>query len=270
MEYKRLSDGTKIPVLGIGTYGMGGLRERDPSNIQESITAIKKGIELGMTHIDTAELYGQGLTEEIVGQAIEEYDRKNLVISTKFWIHNNADEIVAAVKQSLNRMKITYVDICIAHRPMENLAELALALDKLVELKLTKYIGVSNFSIEQLKTLYALTKHKISFLQTEYNLSNQKAKREYFDFCEAHDIMIIAHRPLALGKLSEGNNPLIEDLVTKYNKTPVQIALRWLIQQKNVVAIPRTLNPAHMTENLGGIGWNINEEDMKNLFAYIN
>jgi diketogulonate reductase-like aldo/keto reductase len=270
MEFRKLYDGTKVPVLGMGTWGMGGFRERDESNVAQSIDALRRGISLGMTHIDTAEIYGAGLTEELVGKAIKGFDRSQLIISSKFWKYSSGEEVIRAVKASLKRLGTQYLDLSLAHRVPDDdcFKDVVGGMKSLLKEGLVKHIGVSNFSIDQLKkTCSCLGSTRLSAMQVEYNLANQSAREEYFGFCRENGILVIAHRPLAEGVLADDKS-ILQDLSKRYGKSPAQIALRWIVQQDNLVTIPKALNQAHLEENLGAIGWKLEEEDMELLFRY--
>ncbi|MFH1325855.1 MAG: aldo/keto reductase [Candidatus Falkowbacteria bacterium] len=259
-----------IPLLGLGTWGMGGRLERDESNKQESIQALKTGLDLGFRLIDTAEIYAQGLSEEIVGEAIKNYQRQNIFITTKVWQGNlHYKNVLSAAKQSLARLQTNYVDLYLIHWPNENipLSESMSALEKLVDNGLVKHIGVSNFSVDLMQKAQKCLDHtKISANQIEYNLINRSAEQVIIPFCKQNDIKVIAYCPLAKGALTDNNsnNKTLQLLAVKYKKTPTQIALNWLISQ-NIVAIPKAINRTHMEENLGALGWKLERGDVKGL-----
>lgn len=274
MQYKKINNKIEIPVIGIGTWKMGGELEPDFKNDENDIRAIKKAIELGMTHIDTAELYGNGHSEELVGEAIKGFDRSKLFITTKVTKSNCAyEDVLNAMDRSLKRLGTSYVDLYLIHSPSQDIpfAETMKAMDRLIQEGKTRMIGVSNFTVPQLQEAQKHTKNKIVANQIEYNLITRNNGQNTTDveldiipYCQANDIMIIAFRPLAKGILLNDND-VLNDLAKKYKKTPAQIALNWIIFKKGIVTIPKTSNLSHMEENLGAIGWEMELSDIKKL-----
>ena len=195
MESKKIADSMKIPALGIGTGGIGGLYEKDTSRDKESVDAIRTAIKLGITHIDTAEMYGAGHTEELVGKAIKGFDRKKLFITTKVWkTHLRYDDVIRAVKGSMKRRGVKYIDLYLIHWPNPNipLKETMKVMDFLVEEKLVRNIGVSNFPLKLLKQAQTCTKNKISANQVEYNLLKRYPENGLLEYCQKNNIMLIA------------------------------------------------------------------------------
>ncbi|MFA6447573.1 MAG: aldo/keto reductase [Patescibacteria group bacterium] len=275
MQYKKINGVTDVPVLGIGTWGMGGEAETVTDNDQADIQAIRKAIELGMTHIDTAEIYGKGHAEELVGEAIKGFDRSKLFITTKVARRNCAyDNVLAAMDRSLKRLGTNYVDLYLIHSPNPEIpfSETMKAMDRLVEEGKTRLIGVSNFPVEQMIEAQKHSKNKITANQVEYNLMTRNdgqgsanVESEIIPYCQANSIMIIAYRPLAKGILSSSENNLLGELAKKYGKTPAQIALNWVISKKSMVTIPKASSVQHLEEDLGAIGWDMDSKDIKKL-----
>ncbi len=255
-----------IPLLGLGTWGMGGRFERDENNKQESIQALKTGLDLGFRLIDTAEIYAQGLSEEITGEAIKNYQRQDVFIVTKVWQDNlHYEDVLSSAKQSLARLQTDYIDLYLVHWPNENipLSETMPAMEKLVDDGLVKHIGVSNFSVHLMQEAQKYLDHtKISANQIEYNFINRSAEQDIIPFCKNYSIKVIAYRPLATGEIVNSDNQTLRSLALKYKKTPTQISLNWLISQ-NIVAIPKATSKTHMEENLGALGWKIEQGDVE-------
>jgi len=275
MKFKNLTDDIKIPVLGIGTWGMGGKWERDTTQDKENISAIKTAIKLGMTHIDTAETYGKGHSEELVEKAISDFDRKTLFITTKVSPENlRYDDLVASAKKSLSRLKTNYIDLYLIHAPNPKipLKETMKAMDYLVGQKLVRFIGVSNFSVEQLKEAQKYTENRIVANQIQYNLIvrnkgmlTNDMESKIIPYCKRNKILIIAWRPLEKGELAKPGFKILDELAEKYNKTQVQIALNWLISKKNIITIVKASSIEHIKENLGAISWRLGKEDIDRL-----
>lgn len=275
MDFKHLIGDIKIPVLGIGTWRLGGDRRPDSRHDKEDIVSIKNAIKLGYTHIDTAELYGGGHTEELVGKAIRGFDRKALFITSKVWGANlHYHDVIAAAKRSLDRMKTEYIDLYLVHMPNPDIPikETMEAMDFLVEQGLVRCVGVSNFSAEQLEDAQRYSKNKIVVNQIEYNLLTRNKglytagmEKTTISYCQAKDILVIAWRPLALGQLAKPGFTLLDELAKKYKKTQAQVAINWLISKKGIVTIVKAASIKHLQENLGSVGWQLKPEDMTRL-----
>lgn len=275
MEFKELNDGVKIPVLGIGTWKIGGGFRKDTSHDKECILAVKTAVRLGMTHIDTAEVYGNGHSEELVGEAIQEFRREEFFITTKVKPENlRYDDLISAAERSLRRLRTSYIDLYLIHHPNPNIPieETMKAMDYLVENKLMRSIGVSNFSVEQVKEAQKHSWNKIVANQIEYNLLTRNRgqftndmESKIISYCQRNGIMVIAYAPLAKGKLAKLEIKLLDELAKKYRKTQAQIALNWLVSKPNIVTIPKAVRIKHIKENLGAIGWKLSEEDMRRL-----
>jgi diketogulonate reductase-like aldo/keto reductase len=249
---------------------MGGTYDRDFSNNDKAdIDALKKAIDLGITHIDTAEVYAKGHSEELVGQAIAGYDRKKLFIVSKALDENLAyDNLIHSCKKSLARLRTNYLDLYLAHRynPSIDLQETIEAMDELVSQGLVKHIGVSNFSWEHLKQAQEFSKNKIVCNQVHYNLMfREPEKSGLLDFCQQNDIFLVAWRPVGKGELLQNIPSVFKEICDKYQKTPAQVAINWLISQSNVLTLSKTSTVEHLKENLGAVGWEMEKVDIERL-----
>ncbi len=269
MEYHEIAPGVEIPKIGLGTWGMGGKQIEDKRWDEETITAIKLAIDLGLTHIDTAEYYGAGHCEELVGEAIEPCDRDSLFLTTKVWRTNlHHDDLLKSMKNSLQRLKQDYVDLYLIHWPNYQipLKETMQALEKCVTEGYTRYIGVSNFSPTLIQE--AQSRLKDNYLianQTEYSLLDQKPKTDLLPYLQETNRTLISYSPLGKGLLTKIDNKTLTETAKKYNKTKTQTALNWLISQENVVAIPKSTNPIHLMEFMDSTNWRLKIEDMMEL-----
>lgn len=265
----------ELPVLGFGTWNMGGGYFRTPfHNDSRDISAIRVAIEAGITHIDTAEMYAGGHAEELVGQVIKVFDRERLFITTKVWWTNLAyDDLIRAARGSLDRLGVEKIDLYLIHGPNPDIeiSETMRAMDYLVDNELARFIGVSNFDKEKLAEAQAASKHKIVNNQIHYNLTARDyEKNGTLEFCKDNDILVTAYRPLGFGRamtggLSADEVEVLKGLSEKYDKTPAQVALNWLTNEPNVVTIFKSTNPSHIHENLGALGWQLEEQDQKML-----
>ncbi len=272
MDFKKLFDGTPVPVLGLGTWEMGGGHKADTSQDKECISAIRFAINSGITHIDTARMYGNGHTEELVGEAIKPFERKKLFITTKVRPQDlRYNDVVASAKGSLARLKTDYIDLYLIHAPNPDIPikETMEAMDFLVEQKLVRYIGVSNFSVEQMEEAQRYAKNKIAANQVEYSILarnnsafTENVESQIVPYCQKNNTLAIAFRPLGKGRILRQRIKILDELAQKYRKTPAQIALNWLVSQNNVVAIFKAVQIEHIKENLGAVGWKLEPGDI--------
>ncbi|MFH0749439.1 MAG: aldo/keto reductase [Candidatus Gottesmanbacteria bacterium] len=267
---KKLKNGFEMPVFGLGTWQMGGRETRNPQNDdKKDILAIQEAVSLGITQIDTAESYAEGYTETLIGRALKGYDRSKFFIVSK--IHRNHlgyDSVFRSCEASLKRLQMTYLDLYLIHSPSDviPITETLRAMDKLVQDGLVKNIGVSNFRTARLKEAQEHTQNKLVVNQVYYNLVIREPEKEgLLDYCQHNDILLEAYRPLEKGMLVTQTIPILQELVRKYGKTPAQIAINWLISQKNVITISKTSTIEHLRENLSAIGWKMEDKDIEYL-----
>ncbi len=270
-------NGFKINPIGIGTWLMGGgwysdirIPYSDYTNDERDIAAIKYSISKGQNHIDGAELYGAGHTDELIGEAIKDLDRNSLFVASKIHrSHALRKAIVPATKDILRRMQTNYLDMLYIHAPFPEIPmeEYILGLNDTVEEGLVKNIAVSNFTIEQLKQAMSITKHPVVANQIRYNvLYKTDANSEMLEFCKNNNILIVAYRPVERTLLGENTtDETVLKIAKKYNKTPAQIAINWLISQYNVVTIPKAVSHKHIDENLEALNFELEKEDIEKL-----
>jgi diketogulonate reductase-like aldo/keto reductase len=269
---KKLRNGFELPEYGLGTWQMGGRTERDPSNDDAAdIAAIQGAIESGIVHIDTAERYAAGRAEELIALAIARggCKRENLFIVSKVPSnHQGYEGVLHACVQSLQRLQMDYLDLYLLHNYGDEfpLKETMRALDELKGRGLIRNIGVSNFGIEHLKEAQSYSKYPIVCNQVHYNLRVREVEESgLLKFCQQNDIMIVAYRPTDKGNLFQTTPPIVEEICRKYGKTFPQISINWLISQPNVVTLVKTRSPEHLEENLGGVGWYMEKDDIEKL-----
>ncbi len=254
----------------MGTWQMGGRKERDPQNDDAAdIEAIKNALDLGITHIDTAEAYANGYSETLLGEAIRGHDRSKLFIASKVQADNMGyEDILQACRDSLSRLKTDYLDLYLLHRyspdfPLEGSMR---ALGELKEQGLVREIGVCNFGPQRLAEAQTYTKHKIVCDQVHYNLEfREPEKSGLLDYCQKNDVMLVAWRPVGKGNLLQEIPAVLKSVSEKYKKTLAQIAINWLVSQSNVVTLSKTRSKEHLLENLGGVGWYLEAEDIEKL-----
>lgn len=261
--------GFEMPVFGLGTWRVAGTFIRNPfNNDKADIESIKRAIDAGITHIDTAEIYAAGHAERLIAKAIKGYDRKKLFIVSKVAPqHLSFDAVIRAAKRSLERLEIDYIDLYLIHHPnpLVPIVQTMAAMDKLVEDGLIRYIGVSNFTKERLAKAQKAAKNKIVANQVHYNLIFREPEAtSLLKYCQQNDVMLVAWRPVEKGKLA-GRMDVVDQMAKKYKKTPAQIAINWLISQDNVVTLAKMGKIEHLEENLGAIGWEMKKVDVEKL-----
>lgn len=278
MERKSLGKtGESVAAIGLGTWNMGGRESPDYRDDERLIEAIRYAVELGMNHIDTAEMYAAGHAEELVGEAVKQFSRDEVFIATKVWPSNlRYEDVIRSCRRSLERLQLKYVDLYMVHWPNPRipLQETMKAMEKLVKDGLVRYIGVSNFDVELLEeAMNALKREEIVANQVEYSLEAREVERELIPFCERNGITVTAYTPLGKGRIpaeAASNTPrgkILAEMARRYGKTPVQIALNWVIWRPNVITIPKAARKEHLEENAGAAGWRLTEEDYKRLSA---
>jgi diketogulonate reductase-like aldo/keto reductase len=230
----------------------------DYRNDRREIDAIRYGLAQGQSHIDTAQLYGAGHTEEIVGEAISGFDRERLFVASKVWrSHSLRHAVPKAAEDSLRKLRLSELDLLYVHAPWDAIpmAEYIGGLNDAVDAGLTRSIGVSNFTTEQLSQAIALSKHPVAAIQLHYNLLERRNVDEGMrGLCAQHGITIVAYRPVERRQLADmASAPLILDAAAEVGCTPAQLAIAWLIGQPNVVTIPKASSSEHIDENLAAM-----------------
>lgn len=264
MEFKNLTPKVKIPVFGLGTWHMGGDFRADRTQDKKYIEAIRYAIKLGLTHIDTAEIYSGGHAEELVGDATQGTAREKVFITSKVApYHLGYRQILEAADRSLKRLKTDYIDMYLIHwpNPLASMKNAMSAFDKLVSEKLIRFIGVSNFSVKQFQNAQKHTKNKIVTNQVHYSLLHRDPEKELLSFCQKEKIILTAYTPLASGRLAEAGYGALDKIADKYKKTPGQVALRWLIEKPEVIVIPKASSKEHIDEIAGSLSWKLKKED---------
>lgn len=241
--------GFSIPAIGFGTWQVTG---------QQCYDSVLKAIQLGYRHIDTAAIYGNHIE---VGKAIKAsgIDRSELFITTKLWMSDiSADQVEPAVLLALEELQLDYIDLYLIHWPSKDIEvkDTLSAMQKLKDQGKLLNLGISNCTITNVQkaidTGITIVNNQVEFHPSLY-------QKELLEFCKANDIILTAYSPLARGQDLE--LPVIIELAKKYNKSPSQIILRWLIQH-DIVVIPKTTNEHRMDENLCIFDWTIGDEDM--------
>lgn len=267
MEYKTLHNGDRVAAIGQGTWRLGGGMQPDYSEDEMAINAIRQAIELGYTHIDTAEMYGGGHTEELVAQAIKPFPREQLFIASKIWkVTQDPADARRALEGSLRRLQTDYLDMYLFHRPnLDAPLEAAFqALNLAVRQGMIRHLGVCNFSLEQIHYAQRLSATQLAAVQVPYNLHERRyLVNGVIPYCQENGVLVQAYSPLERGYLLE--DPQLQSMANRYNATPAQLALYWLVRQPQVVPLPMSTRRAHLEENLKALDLQLSPGDQKTL-----
>jgi len=261
-----------IHPVGIGTWLVGGGPDdtgnivADTKNDGKALEALRYSLSLGQNHIDTAQVFGNGHTDELIGRAIKGFSRKDLFISSKVWkTHLARDKVREAVDVILKRLGVDYLDMLSIHKPWPEvpLEETLKGINDAVDEGTVRYVGVNNLSLEQLERAVAVSTHPIRAIQLHYSLwAREDAPRRLRSYCKDNGILLVAFKPLERGKqLAAPSSKILVSLSEKYGRSVSQIALNWLIRQDGCVAIPKSLNPEHIKSNVEAAEFALSEED---------
>lgn len=264
-----------VAEIGLGTWEMGGGYAPDRSRDEEAVSAIRYAVELGMNHIDTAEMYGGGHAEELVGIALRGFPREEVFVASKVLPeHLRYDDLIRSCEASLRRLGIKYIDLYMIHWPNPKipLRESMKALERLYKDGKIRHIGVSNFPVELLEEARSyLSTVDVVANQVPYSLLSRSIEKDLLPYCKREKITITAYSPFGKGRLvelmrSRGElSILLNELARKYQRSPLQVALNWIVYHENVITIPKAVKREHLEENAGASGWRLSEEDHRRL-----
>lgn len=259
--------GKMVSPIGIGTWHIGGGQDADRSDDDAGVAAIRLGLGRGMNLVDTAEMYGAGHTEELVGRAIAGIDREELCIISKVW-HNHLRrrDVLSSAKASLSRLGLKYMDLYLVHwpNPEIDIKETIGAMEELVDLGIVRHIGVSNFGVAELEgAMAACRKYEIEANEIKYSLAEKGCERDIIPFCEKNGIRVIAYTPLAKG--SVGGIKAVAEVAVEEGRTPVQVALNYLMRRS--IPIPKASSGRHWDEIAGAMDWRMDDAHYARLAA---
>lgn len=253
----------KLPVIGQGTW----MIEGDYATERRAVQTLRIGLDLGLTHIDTAELYGEGRVEKLVAQAIA--GRRDEVFLASKVLPSNAcfDGTLKACIGSLKRLDTSWLDLYILHWPGPHpIRETMRAMEKLVDEGLIRFIGVSNFDVEDLvQAESALRNERIASNQVLYHLLDRGIERRLLPYCARQEIAVVAYSPFGHGNFpapSTIGGHVLAEIGKRHGRTPRQVALNFLTRHPAVFAIPKTTQPQRVRENAGGAGWKLTADEI--------
>ncbi len=254
--------GVEVPIIGQGTWMIEGAPETESRAIQ----TLRLGLDLGMSHIDTAEMYGEGHVEVLVGEAIEGRRDEIFLVSKVLPANASYDGTLKACERSLKRLKTDWLDLYLLHwRGSYPLSETMRAMEKLVAEGLVKYIGVSNFEVEDLmEAEQVLQTEQIACNQVLYNLRDRGIEPRLLPYCSKKRIAVVGYAPFGHGNFpspSSREGKLLIEIGRRHNRTPKQVALNYLTRHPSTFTIPKTTRSERVKENSGGVGWQLTEDE---------
>jgi diketogulonate reductase-like aldo/keto reductase len=258
--------GVSLPVVGQGTY----LMEYDRAG--DSIAALRAGLDLGMTHVDTAELYGSGKVEELVRRAIEGRRKDVFLVSKVMPNHATRAGTIAACDKTLKRLGTDHLDLYLLHWPGSHPLEQTLAaFEELESAGKIRYFGVSNFDVAELERAIAIVgERRIACNQILYHLEERRIEHQVMPLCEAHDIAVVGYSPFGQGHFVSERSAgyrVLSEVGKPHGANARQVALQFLIRKKGLFAIPKSSNPAHVAANAAAADLVLSEGDLRRIDA---
>lgn len=258
-----LPDGTAMPVLGQGTWQMA----ENPARRAQEIKALRTGLDLGMTLIDTAEMYGDGAAEELIGEAIA--GRRDEVFLVSKVLPQNATRhgTIKACERSLKRLSTDHLDLYLLHwRGSVPLSETIEAFGALMKAGKIRHWGVSNFDTDDMEELIALPGGEaVAANQVLFNLTRRGIERDLIPWSRQYKVPVMAYSPIEQGGLLR--HPALRKIAQRLDATPAQVALAWVLAHPGICAIPKAGRPEHVMENYGALKINLTPQDLAALDA---
>ncbi len=255
MEYKTLSNGVKMPMLGYGVYQV---------TKEECERCVLDALSVGYRHIDTAQSY---FNEAEVGSAIAKSGvrREEIFLTTKVWLeHYGYEAAKKSLEVSLQKLKTDYIDLILLHQPFGDTYGAWQAMEELYEAKKIRAIGISNFYVDRMVEFANFNRIRPMVNQVECHIFNQQKVLK--DWAKKYDIAIEAWAPFGEGRGGTFENPVVGEIGKKYSKSAAQVMLRWNIQN-GVVVIPKSTHIERMKENLAVFDFSLSSEDMEKIAA---
>lgn len=266
MTTVELPSGHTMPVLGMGTWRMGENHRRQ----EAEVTALRRGMSLGLTLIDTAEMYGEGGAEEVVAEAISSADRTNLFLVSKVYPHNASSQgVVAACDRSLARLGTDYLDLYLLHwRGDVPIAETMAAFQQLQAAGKIRDYGVSNFDVDDMTEAMSVPRGEaIATNQILYNLSRRGIEIDLLPWCRERNIPVMAYSPIEQGRLlsNSRHSGALQQIAKEKGVADAQVAIAWLLHQPGVVVIPKASKIGHVEQNYAALDISLSAEELLRL-----
>lgn len=256
-----LPDGERVSAYGQGTWHMGESRSR----FAEEAAALKLGIDLGITLVDTAEMYGNGVAEEIVAEAAKGRRDKLFIVSKVLPYNASQRGTIDACERSLKRLKTDRIDLYLLHwRGSYPFAETLAGFDKLKQQGKIRHHGVSNFDRRDMEEWLKLAGGAaVAANQILYNLTRRGPEWDVIPWCRERRIAIMAYSPIEQGRML--GHKALSEVAARHGATPAQVALQWLLQRDGMIVIPKASRPEHVRENFGALDLRLADQDLADL-----
>lgn len=303
MEYVDIGMDKEVSKVGIGTWQAAGEEWGSDVEREKSKKAILKAYELGVNLIDTAEAYGDGRSERLVGEAVSEVDRDEVIVATKVNSHLRYDDVKRACEESLDRLGLDKIDVYQIHWPHPwqqiPLEETMEAMEDLHKEGKIGHVAVSNFAVRDLEVARdALDETDILWNQVLYNMLERQIETKLLPYCREEGITVIAYSPLAQGALTGKYTPenlpeddvrtedslfrnnifkksnmreisdlidILERVAENHDKSPAQVAINWLARKPGVIPIPGAKNPQQARWNAEAVGWGFEKDELEGI-----
>ena len=255
MEYVTLNNGVKMPILGYGVYQV---------TQQECERCVLDALSVGYRSLDTAQSY---FNEEQVGSAIKKsgVPREEIFLTTKVWVeHYGYEQAKQSVLDSMNKLQTDYLDLVLLHQPFSDAYGAYRALEELYEQGRLRAIGISNFYVDRMVDFASFNRIRPMVNQVETHIFNQQKTLK--QWADKYEVQLEAWAPFGEGRKGTFDNPVIGQIAAKYQKTPAQVMLRWLIQ-RGIVVIPKSTHKERMEENFQVFDFALSKEDMEAIAA---
>ncbi|MBW4517482.1 MAG: aldo/keto reductase [Timaviella obliquedivisa GSE-PSE-MK23-08B] len=258
MQTLKLISGQDIPILGMGTWQMG----EDMGDRQSEIKALRHGLELGLSLIDTAEMYGEGGAEEVIAEAIANRRAEVFLVSKVYPYNASKRGVIAACERSLKRLKTDYLDLYLLHwRGSVPLTETLEAFQTLQQSGKIRSYGVSNFDVAEMQGAVSLKGgNGIVTNQVLYNLTRRGIEQNLLPWCRQQNIPIMAYSPIEQGRLL--NSRTLKAIAQERGVSTAQIAIAWLLHQDNVIVIPKSSHVDHVGQNRAALDLKLSAEEL--------
>ena len=261
----RLRDGAVVPALGLGSARLA--QGRHPEAIEEE--ALRTGLSLGMTLIDTAEVYSNGHSEELIGRVVAG-QRDHVFLVSKVWpSHVAGNGIARACEASLTRLGTDHLDLYLLHWPngiIDDLSRIVAGFESLRAAGKIRAWGVSNFTVSDMENLFRVPHgDRCATNQVLYNISNRGIEDDLLPWCEKRGMPVMAYAPL--GESSLVHDPTLARIGAAYGCSAAAVALAWAIRSGNVIAIPESGSPTHVKENAVALSLTLTQRDLQTLDA---
>lgn len=255
-----------LPAIGQGTWYMG----ENPGHRRAEVAALRAGVDLGLTLIDTAEMYADGGAEEVVGEALNGLRERVFLVSKVYPWNAGGQKAIAACEASLRRLKTDYLDLYLLHWSGNlSFAETVGAMETLIAQGKIRHWGVSNLDVDDMQALWQLPGGKrCATNQVLYHLASRGIEYDLLPWCQQHQLPVMAYSPLAqAGRLRSGllNHPVVNEIAHAHSASAAQILLAWVISHQGVMAIPKAASAEHVQQNAAALNITLSAQELSAL-----